>query len=44
MWCWKLLLKEEEKLRLIKGSKSLEVTAIDVVSKVGWNIFRRIEN
>lgn len=41
---WAILSKEEEKDLLKKGCQRLEVIAMDLYSKAGWSIWRRIKN
>jgi hypothetical protein len=41
---WAILSKEEERLNLMKGSKSLKVIAIEVFNNFCWNIRSRIKN
>jgi hypothetical protein len=41
---WSILTKEEERRSLLLGSRRLEMTALEIFSKFGWNASRRITN
>jgi hypothetical protein len=36
--------KEENRSSLLLGSQSLEMTALEIFSKFGWNMSRRLTN
>jgi hypothetical protein len=41
---WSILSKEEGRLSLKEGCRSLESSALEIINKAGWNTLKRIEN
>jgi hypothetical protein len=41
---WSVLTKEEKMSSLLLGSRSLEMTALEIFNKFGWNTSRRLTN